>query len=325
MSDETPSVRELRPLDAASLSACFRSCYGDTYPADVFYNVERLAATIESGQLRSVVAVTTAGRVIGHTGLTIRHPEALAIEAGNTVVDPDYRGHGLLGRLGAALTDLCSQAGYVGYLHYPTTAHEIMQKRSVSGSGVETGVMLAYIPAETDYRAAARTGGRLAATVVYQPMAGRTPPSRTLYLPARYQNLLTSLYSTLDLPRHFATAARSDIPKSQIRERFQPRRGLLHLHVLSLGSDLGGLVSQLRDQHQPQIVHIDLPLDAAGMDQEIDDLIDLGFCFCALLPEFAHTDVLRLQWLADNDPALRSPELVNSGARVLLNRINAGL
>ncbi len=149
--------------------ACFRRCYGDTYPSDDFYDVARLTQRIESGSLRSVVAIVD-DTLVGHTGLTVRHPGANAIEAGNTVVDPACRGQGLLGPMAAALTDLCLAQRYLGYVHYPTTAHEIMQKASVRGGGVETGVMLDYIPAETEYRGIDQGIGRLAATVVYQPL-----------------------------------------------------------------------------------------------------------------------------------------------------------
>jgi len=43
----------------------------------------------------------------------------------------------------AALTALCVEAGYIAYLHYATTAGEIMKKASVGGAAVETGAMLA--------------------------------------------------------------------------------------------------------------------------------------------------------------------------------------
>ncbi|MEZ5553304.1 MAG: GNAT family N-acetyltransferase [Pseudomonadales bacterium] len=341
------TVRRLRAADARSLSECFRRCYGETYPADIFYDTGKLHGAIASGQLRSVVAVTAGNRVVGHTGLTIRHPQARAIEAGNTIVDPDYRGHGLLGRLGAALTDLCSSAGYIGYLHYPTTAHDIMQKRSVSGGGVETGIMLGYIPAETDYRAVDRQQGRLAATVVYQPMPGAaaplregekdgstpaptselspTPPSslRVCHAPARYRTLLETLFAATALSRNFLPGDAVWKPVSDIRHQFYPRRGLLQLYLQSSGADLVDRVLSLCGQTQPAIVHADLPLDDPGIDATVDALIGLGFRFCALLPEFAHTDLLRMQWLTGTDPRLHAPSLANPDARALLEVINA--
>ena len=52
------------------------------------------------GSLRSVIAETADGRIVGHMALTIKHPGARAVEAGNTVVDPEFRGQRLALRMG---------------------------------------------------------------------------------------------------------------------------------------------------------------------------------------------------------------------------------
>ena len=302
--------------------ACFRRCYGDTYPSDDFYDAARLARRIESGSLRSVVAIADDGTLVGHTGLTVRHPGARSIEAGNTVVDPACRGQGLLGRLATALTALCVEAGYIAYLHYPTTAHEIMQKASVRGGGVETGVMLDYIPAETDYRAIDRTVGRLAATVVYQPFS--TAPARTLWIPSAYQNLFADLYAAAGLARTLRIA---DDPiearHTTASNAYSTRRGLLQLHVPLAGRDLVDVVDAAESHYRPVVVQIDLCLDDPGIGAATRSLRQAGFLFCALLPEFAHTDVLRLQRITTPREATFAPRLANAGAQSLLEVIRA--
>jgi predicted GNAT family N-acyltransferase len=92
------------------LVACFRRCYGETYPNDDFYDVPRLTQRIESGSLRSAIAIADDGTLVGHTGLTSPSSRANAVEAGNTVVDPACRGQGLLGQLAALLNRLCVEA-----------------------------------------------------------------------------------------------------------------------------------------------------------------------------------------------------------------------
>ncbi len=202
--------------DAAALAACFRRCYGETYPNDDFYDVPRLTQRIEMGSLRSAVAIADDGTLVGHTGLTVRHASANAIEAGNTVVDPACRGQGLLGQLAALLNRLCVEAGYVAYVHYPTAAHEIMQKASVRG-GFETGVMLDYIPAETDYREIDQGEGRIAATVVYQPFAAA--PQRTLWIAPRYLDIAQQLYGAASLDRSLADCQRLHCVANHDRDR----------------------------------------------------------------------------------------------------------
>ncbi|HEY6598921.1 MAG TPA: GNAT family N-acetyltransferase [Pseudomonadales bacterium] len=297
--------------------ACFRRCYGDTYPSDDFYDSERLRQRIESGSLRSVVAIGDDGVLVGHTGLTVRHAGAKAIEAGNTVVDPAARGQGLLGQMAAALTDLCLAHGYVGYVHYPTTAHEIMQKASVRGGGVETGVMLDYIPAETEYRAIDQGVGALAATVVYQPF---TPaPARDVWLPRDYLELAQELYGSARLVRTPQPANdRLKAHDTRAQRSFNARRGLLNVHVTAAGEDLERAIEAAPSDGAIRITHVDLCMDDPGLGGAVELLRRRGFFFCALLPEFAHTDVLRMQRLTHPTPTSYAPRLANLGARRLL-------
>lgn len=318
--NDSPSitVRALTLDDADGLVACFKRCYGDTYSCEDFYHAELLRERILSGSLQSVVAITGDGHLIGHIGLSVRHSGARAIEAGNTVVDPDYRGQGLLGRLGKALEQLCVTSGFDGYLHYPTTAHSIMQKRSIKGGGVETGVMLDYIPADTEYRAIDRGDGRLATTVVYQPF--RKTPKRGVFLPQGYREILGDLYRAAALDRVAATPLNRPTIDATVESRsFEARRSLLHLHVDEVGDDFEKRVKAATTAYPAAVTHVDLSLDDPAVDRAVGVLRGLGFFFCALLPEFARCDVLRLQRLRDPSQYAFAPSLANAGARGLLS------
>ena len=305
------TVRRLVPADAGSLSACFERCYGDSYPSAIFYDVDALAERIDSGLLRSVVAIHD-DHVIGHTGYSLRHPEALAAEAGNTVVDPAFRGQGVLGKMGAALRVLGIDEGFVGYNHYPTTAHAIMQTRSVQGDGVETGVMLAYIPAETNYRNLEdRPAGRLAATIVYQPL--QVAPARSLFLPRAYADLI----STHVLPREWLTP-HPGAGAPQLDATIDARRGLLHINVQQTGRGLAAAVERALTEMPAVIAHLDLPMDDPGIEDAADSVRPFGFFFCGWLPEFTHCDVLRMQRIDKPTDQDFEPTLVNQDARKLL-------
>lgn len=314
------NVRRLKPDDAAGLARCFERCYGNTYSVDVFYDIDQLSASIAAGSLRSVVAVAE-GSIVGHTGLTVRHRDARAIEAGNTVVDPGWRGQGLLGRLGAALGELCRAEGFAAYVHYPTTAHEIMQKRSVQGGGKETGLMLAYIPAETNYTAIEQTSGRLAATVVFQPFESMAP--RSVCLPERYAPALKALFADCDLERTFNTPTTWSAAGSAVEFVNHERRGLLHAFVSRAAADLPQQIETASNSATAAVIQVDLCLDDPAVSAAVDALVAGGFYFSALMPEFAHTDVLRLQRSNQATAAEFEPALANPGAQRLLRYITA--
>ncbi|MCZ6852324.1 MAG: GNAT family N-acetyltransferase [Gammaproteobacteria bacterium] len=309
-------IRDLQASDATNLVSLFQRCYGRTYGSRVFYDTQALQALIRAGKLRSVVASDDT-TLLGHTGITIRHPDSLVCETGNTVVDPAFRGRGLLKQLGGALRERVLREGFIGYMHYPTTAHEIMQRSSVTGGGRETGVMLAYIADTTEYKALQQRVGRLAATVVYQPFA--PAPPRDVLCPARYHRLLEQIYGYLDLPRVLrqASSSSSSPPGGEIASANHAERGLLSMTVTGSCEDVGERVSRLVKQHKPKIAHVDLPLDDLSVDRTVNELVDRGFFFCAVLPEFAHTDVLRLQMLDQPTPEDFQPELVNEQAQRL--------
>ena len=333
-------IRRLEPDDASSLVRCFERCYGKTYPNGDFYDAQQLRDRIETGTLRSVVAIDSTGEVVGHTGLTVRQPapteiareaqlrQARAAIAGNTVVDPDFRGRGVLRNLGTALQELTLSDGFVGYVHYPTTAHTIMQRRSVERNGVETGLLLAYIPDTTNYGELAEPDeegrGRLAVTVVYQPFT--RAPLRKVYLPDCYAERVQAMYREVNLKRLRLPKNDRELPTtSNLLLDMDRRRDLLRMQIETIGVDLGEQIDTLLETYPssdsaPAIVHVDLALDDPGTEIAVETLQARGFFYGGLLPELAHTDVLRMQRLHALPPG---PDpfavlLSNPGAQRLL-------
>jgi GNAT superfamily N-acetyltransferase len=323
----SPSPVEIRPLradEAPQLVRCFERCYGDTYVAEAFYDAERIRALQASGSLRSVVAVAGADGIVGHMALTIRDPQATTVDAGNTVVDPRYRGHALAARMAAALVTLCRDAGFVGFHHYPTTAHPVMQNLAVKGGGIETGIMLGYVPAGTEYRdlAEAASGGRLAVVIVYQPLAAA--PARTVFAPERYRDPLTRLYEGARLERALRPPAASlSLERADVKASLEVRRSLLRIAVEVAGRDLGARVDELCRAQPADVVQVDLSLADAGVAVAVELLRRQGFFLAGLLPEYLRGDVLRLQRLAAGSPEVLTPDLATETGRALLAAITA--
>jgi len=310
-------IRPLVPEDAEKLTACFERCYGDSYVVGFFYDPAEIRARMADGRVRSVIAMTSEGEIVGHMAMMRPHAEAITVELGNTIVDPRYRGHGLAARLGAALFEACRTSGYVGFHHYPTTAHAIMQKLAVQAGGIETGVMLSYIPEGTDYRdlGGKSEKGRIAVVVVYQPLA--PAPVRSVFLPLCFEEMLCEIYVRAGLEREVrgATVPTAQSP-TRLRARHDARRDLLRVEVDRVGGDLVERVEAAAQRAPAEVTHVDLLLSDPGAPNAVDALVDSGFLFCALLPEFAAADVLRLQRLRSQPRTL--PDLVYPEARGIL-------
>jgi GNAT superfamily N-acetyltransferase len=319
---EAIEIRPLTAADADSLAACFRRCYGDSYVPAFFYDPAEVRSRLADRRLESLVALASTGEIVGHMALMRPHASASTVELGSAIVDSRYRRHGLLAQLGAGLVELARAAGAVGYHHYQTTAHAIIQRTAAQAGGAETGIMLAYIPAATEYRdlVSPSPAGRLAAVTVYQALG--VAPVRNVALPRRYGALLREIYNAAGIERHEITSNLDSVSSSaNVTSDFDAQRSLLRIHVEHIGSDLGAQVDAIEREHPSDITHVDLVLSDRSVSREVEDLHARGFFFCALLPDYAATDVLRLQRLRTG--SWTRPDLVNTRARAILEAILA--
>ena len=315
-------VRRLRAEDAVQLAACFERCYGSTYTYPEFYDPECIVDRIVEGSLRSAVADAGGERIVGHIGLTVRHKHAICVEAGNSVVDPAFRGHRLLARLGALLHQLCVDDGFIGYHHYPTTAHPIMQK-AAAAVGPEMGLMLAHIPAETSYQEMdVRVRERIAALISYTPLA--PAPRREVFAPTRYATLVERLYEQARFPRSLRSASadpKGGSAKVTVARSEHRRSSTITVH--QTGDDLDSIVERELAQASLEVLHVDLLMNEPHLDHTIDVLHRQGFVYCGLLPEFLEYDVLRMQRVTRPTANTFRPELATDGGRALLREILA--
>jgi serine/threonine-protein kinase RsbW len=313
------AIRRLVAADAPALARCFERCYGKSYVVADFYDPPVIAERVERENLRSVVAVSPSGEIVGHMGLTIRDPRAQTVDAGNSVVDPAHRGRGVGLRLAAGVTGLCREAGFLGFHHYPTTAHPIMQRMAVDGGGIETGIMLGYIPSGTEYREmdGDPSRGRLAALVVYQPLV--PAPERRVFGPESLVAAIDAIYRRGSLARvvepGFEPLASTP---SRVETRFDARRALLRIDVSFAGSGLRERVLEALEGTESVVQQIDLRMAERSITAAIDVVRELGFFFSAILPEYLDGDVLRLQRAAGDAPP---PNLVTDDAREIFRTI----
>jgi len=311
-------IRRLAPEDAGAIVDCFRRVYGESYANELFYDPARLATAMAAGRIGSVGA-EAGGRLLGHMAMTV-HPGARHVELGNTAVDPDARGHGLAWQVGAELKAWCAALGYGGYLHYPTTAHHVMQRQSVL-HGFETGLMLGYTPAETDGRTGSPSDGRQAATIVYEALTepGAMQSSTACYLPEDLADLIRGLAEPTGLARRWRVPVAPTASRSETRLAEHPKRGLARLTVARVGADLAKRLETLQQPGRP-CRHIDFRMDDRGIGAGVAQALRAGFWFSGWLPGYTSTDVLRLQQV-DRATTEMTPRLVNRVAQDLLNLV----
>jgi len=302
------TVCRLDASHAAAIADCFRRVYAESYANELFYDVASLTREIEQGRLQSVGAVDEEGLVVGHMAM-VCHPSAVFAELGNTVVDPAARGEGVAWQVGKALTAWCMEKGYTGYLHYPTTDHHIMQRRSVE-TGFETGLMLSYIPAETDGQVNVdKPSLRGASTIVFNPLG--ECEAQTLFCPERYLALMRELAEAANLERQWRVSSGPTNDATQATSVPMVKRGLVRLEVERVGADIGTVLQGLCGRDEP-CLQLDFSLADANVEAGVEAARDAGFVFCGWLPGYRSSDVLRMQRfdlaLTDLQPMVINPQ-----------------
>lgn len=306
-------IARLAAEDAPRVVACFERVYGATYANELFHDAARLARQMRKGRLCCVGARAEGGRLLGHMAMTRRRGATIP-ELGNSVVAPEARGRGLIWRIGAELVAWSRELGDEGFLDYPTTAHAVMQRHSLE-TGCEVGLMLGYIPPETDGGIGRRGSGlRRAATIVYHPHPGVPSEPRASYVPAELADLVQRLAEPSGLARTWKAppGPKSDAPTRSRLTRLA-RRGVDRLSVERAGRDLEPALRALTAPCQ----QIDFAMSDPGIGFGVATARDAGFAFCGWLPGSPRGDVLRLQRV-DRARTDLEPELIGRVARALL-------
>ncbi len=313
--DHEIEIRRMKPVDAAGLTECIRRSYGDSYPKRTMYDPTALADQLQTRFYNGVVAAI-GPEIVGHIGYSWPNPAASAVEAGTTVVDAGHRGAGLMGRLAVVLRECIVADGAFGFVHFPTTAHTVMQKASLRSGGCETGLLLGYLPAEArDLTIGGSGEDRLAVTAVYQPLA--EAPARTIFLPHHYRDLIARFATSLQLNRTFAPASNKPAGQTEIHTTTDLQRQLQRLTVKHIGHDFADVVLAASSANDAKLLHVDLGMDQPELHHAVEALRTAGFGFAAWLPGWNESDVLRLQRLKNPSPAEMNPVLHSAAANDL--------
>ncbi|MEM6999189.1 MAG: GNAT family N-acetyltransferase [Pseudomonadota bacterium] len=311
-------IERLNAAYALQIQECFHRVYGDSYANELFYDLAGLTNALQSESLCSVGAIDDNGRILAHMAMTL-HRGAKYAELGNTVVDPEARGAGLAWKVGAALTQWAVELGFDGYLHYPTTDHHIMQQQSVK-KGFETGLMLGYIPAETDGQVnPAKSALRGAATIVFEPLA--TPGyDETVFLPSRFAETLQEMARNCGINRTWVAAGHQQRgqDKSATHVTDHRKRDLTRMHVARIGMDLDQQLTALA-RSASACRQLDFRLSDPAVTVGVEQATAMGFVFCGWLPGYTVCDVLRLQLIGPETDL--QPAVVNPRGQQLLAQI----
>lgn len=188
------AVRPLQPGDAIHLARLMYRTYGYSYNPDM-YVADRILQRCADGRLTSWVAqVPTADGsstpIVGHIALLKNHRDDPALEVGSAVVEPDQRGSGLLGKLLGAVTQALEQRPEAAAFVHAVTRHPFTQKTFGRLGYLPTALMLAYIPANVQFRSIPGQASTQRTSAFYSCRLLRPVPPVEVYLPPDLADLV---------------------------------------------------------------------------------------------------------------------------------------
>jgi len=323
------TIRLMKPDDSVDLARCVYRCYGYTYANGDVYYPDRVRELLESGLLISHVALSPDNEIIGHIAIRKESPDARIGERGQAVVDPRYRGHGLLNKLIGASVGHAKSVEMYGTYGEAVTVHTYSQKAAFSMGARETGVLLGFTPATMLFKKIQEKDRqqRQAAVLLYTRV--NEEPWRDVYPPFHHQAIIRRIYERNNFRRNIMKAIdvkkSADIsPSSQVDVKVQTEASRAFMHVAQYGADLEELVKfRLRELCLRRIdcIYIDLPLSHPATPKFCASMEMLGFFFAGVIPEMSEGDVLRLQYLNNVDTDLGSIQIASDFGKELLDYV----
>ena len=300
--DEDLTIRFMEPSETRDLARVVYRCYGYSYSCDFVYFPEKVASRIESGLMVSAVTLNSTGDIVGHLALNFHRPGAIVAEAGQAVVDPRYRGHGIFKQLKLKLKEYAAANGILGIYSEAVTVHPYSQKGNLALGAREIGFLLGYSPGNVSFQniEEEKHACRQSVAFMYLPVGTRALGS--VFVPSGYARLVKDICVQNGLDRSLQPGSSGDsVPDAGIIHlTFRPDHNQAWITVDVAGKDSFEVISERVRRMQKEgidIVYVDLPLELPGSAVLGDALRKIGFFFGAFIPFYEKGDVLRLQKL----------------------------
>lgn len=295
------TIRPAQPHEAVEISRCAYLTYGYTYEAYIYYP-ERIVELNQTGELRSLVAVSPTGTVMGHCALKFAQGRMDRAELGVLFVRPEYRGNNVGGALWQAAVELGRQLGLRSLFARSVTGHRASQKMAAHNGFHDCALFLSLFPREVNLK---NLGG-------IQPgkMSGmwqwlKLAPARLRHIdpPLAWASIIRELYRRAEIPvEEGPPAAGASAP--QLRDQRIPILNVALQEVVHIGPDplavVRWIISSVRRFCRCKLDAIYLALALEERDAAVvaGECMREGFVFSGIMPDaFADGDALVLQYL----------------------------
>jgi hypothetical protein len=305
--------------DAAGVTQLVEGVYGDTYYPRDLYSPAEIVQLNGAEKLVSVVALDSAGQVIGHYALE-RPDLGPVAEASDAIVAPEYRHHHLLEEMRPLLRAEAKRLGLTGMVGYAVTNHPFSQKAEDHFGSRPCGVALGLWPRWFHNMSEPLTQ-RMSFVIYFDYVS---PAAHAVHVAAPHREMIARIYEQYGISYELCEVT-PRMETGDIVVEHEPEVQTGTIRVRRAGADTAAAVRQacarLCDGCGAKAVTLELPLVQPEIAEVCSGAEAAGFFFSGLGPAFAADgDALLMQFLTE-DLDLSLIEIENPFAKELLTYV----
>jgi hypothetical protein len=321
--DKNFDIGLFRPDDAEGITSLFRAVYGEEYPIKIFYDPKALTEANMTGQLYSIVARESSGKIVGIDNLFRSAPYEGIYEIGAGLVLKEFRKLGLSHRMIGFLCDeFCvDQEGVEEVFGEPVCNHLTMQKMVGRMKTLETGLEVALMPGKSFARESG-TVGRVSVLLVFR--CYKSLP-HTVFIPKCYENEIKFMYSDIDDTRTFITCSEESLSDEITQSRISlfDFAQVARIAINIVGYDFDDHFEKVERQAIGQgvvVLQAWLPIGNKYVNHAVNVLRSRGYFLGGVLPRWFNEDGILMQKVLV-DPCFEGIQLYSDRSKKILEII----
>lgn len=292
------TVREFREGDEEGIARLIYKNYGYSYIKDIFYYPKKILE-LHGRKFYSIVTQSE-NKIIGHFAILLISESTIA-EIGIAVVDPAFRGRGIMNRMMDLILKKAEDIGLDAVFGEAIMFHPYSQKSNLRHNFSESALMLGKIPefVTLEGNKLSQKNKRGAVLVGYR-FFNKFP--KELYLPEIYKEQIEQTYKNAKIP--FTVNNKKDGYETPehifLTYDFNPVVNVATIRIDEYGNDFKYkfllLLSQLRAKHC-DMIYADISLEnIPHIDKVVKILNEEGFFYSGIMFLYHKKfDFLRLQ------------------------------
>ncbi|MCB9494908.1 MAG: hypothetical protein H6681_05655 [Desulfobacteraceae bacterium] len=310
-------ITPFSPEYAKGIAELTYAVYNDSYPAKYWYDPEQLITLHEKGNIHSLLGINEKNEVVGCIAMyKSSAPYEKLKEAGMIMTEFSYRGARLISELASSMHDYFKNEDSIEGLYGESVCnHTITQKMSESSGFNVTAVETALVPPSDSMGKENRNSERIAC--VYSCSIKDNKDFITVYMPEIYENILSEIYSSINLKRNL----KKDVNKpeetkttSEIEEYPGPK--VKRVNVSKAGTDFKTFIEKSVINGEFEVVQVFISLSRPGVNDFCMELKKHGFYFGGIMPVWFGDDAILMQKTPDHFNEIK---IYSDMARKILN------